>query len=81
MRCPRCQKTSLIGARYCVWCGTALFPEGDVPGGPLPETESLSAMREHLSEVAMRLSRVEGRVTLISERLGLDALGVRPVAG
>ncbi|MDM7998873.1 MAG: DUF2339 domain-containing protein, partial [Dehalococcoidia bacterium] len=42
---------------------------------------SLSAMREHLSEVAMRLSRVEGRVTLISERLGLDALGVRPVAG
>ena len=73
MRCPRCQREGLAGAEYCTWCGTSLFGE-EGPGSAGGAADVLPEMRRELKEMALRLSAVEGRVTLISERMGLGAL-------
>ncbi len=78
MKCPRCQKASLIGAEYCVWCGTRLFGQPDAGQQLLSEADGVPEMKRHLSEMGVRLSRIEGRVTLISQRMGLDLLESHP---
>jgi uncharacterized membrane protein len=78
MKCPECRKESLIGAEYCVWCGTRLFggPEGG--GRQLSEADGLPEIKEHLNEMAARLSQVERRVTVISTRMNLDPVEPQP---
>jgi len=72
MKCPKCQKESLIGAEYCVRCGARLVGGLDGRGQPLSEVDGLPEVKRHLNEMAVRLSKVEGRVTLISERMNLE---------
>jgi uncharacterized membrane protein len=72
MKCPGCEKESLIGAEYCVGCGTRLFGGLDGRGQPLSATDGLPEVKRHLNEMAIRLSVVEGRVMLISERMNLE---------
>lgn len=76
MTCPRCQRESLMGADYCTWCGTSLFGEKG-PGRAGGTADGVPEMRRELREMGLRLSAVEGRVTLISERMGLRALALQ----
>lgn len=72
MKCPKCQKENAVGADFCVWCGTPLFGMAHAPGRPLSEADGLPEVKRHINEMAVRLSKVEGRVTLIGERMGLE---------
>ena len=76
MKCPKCQKASMIGAEYCVWCGTPLFRGSEARGRPSASADGLPEIKQHLNEMAVRLSKVEGRVELISERIGLESVEV-----
>ncbi len=73
MRCPRCQKESLMGAEYCIRCGASLFGSGE-PGGRIKVAEDgLPEIQRQMKEMGLRLSVVEGRVMVISEHMGLGA--------
>jgi uncharacterized membrane protein len=74
VKCPKCQKESPSGADYCVWCGSRLAASLNGRGQPLSETDGLPEIKEHLNEMAVRLSKVEGRVTRISERVNLETV-------
>ena len=81
MKCPKCQKESPSGADYCVWCGSRLAAGLNGRGQPLSETDGLPEIKEHLNEMAVRLSKVVGRVTRISEHIGLEPVESHAVAG
>jgi uncharacterized membrane protein len=76
MKCPKCQKNNVDWADYCVGCGSRLTPVGC--GGPSPEAGGLREIRRHVDEISSRLSRVEGHVSLISQRIGLECAEGRP---
>jgi uncharacterized membrane protein len=75
MKCPRCQRESRMDAEYCVQCGASLFGGGG-PGGRAAAGNGLPEVRQQLNQMGLRLSAVEGRVSLISERLGIGSLDV-----
>jgi uncharacterized membrane protein len=72
MRCPKCGKESQIGAEFCVRCGAPSSSKGDARAHLRSEGDGLPEVKRHLNEMALRLSKVEGRVTLISQRIGLE---------
>ena len=74
MKCPKCGKNNAAWADYCVFCGSRLRPVAARGGGPSSEAGGLPEIRQHLNEMAVRLSRVEGRVSLISQRIGLESV-------
>jgi uncharacterized membrane protein len=78
MECPKCQKKNLNWADYCRWCGIRLVAGPGASGRQLPEADGLPEIKRHLNEMEVRLSKVEGRVTLVSERMGLDPLESHP---
>jgi len=72
MKCPKCQKVGLIGAEYCVQCGSRLAGvTGDLREA-FSQSDGLPEFRRQLNEIAVRLMKVEGQVTLISEKVGLE---------
>ncbi len=71
MRCPECHSESLMGAEYCVRCGASLTAKGEA-GGLTAAADGLPELKRQLKDMGLRLSLVEGRVMVISERLGLD---------
>ena len=78
MKCPKCGKNNAAWADYCVFCGSRLRPVAVRGGGPSSGAGGLPEIRQHLNEMAVRLSRVEDRVTLISERIGLESVEAQP---
>ncbi|HWR71279.1 MAG TPA: hypothetical protein VN415_09500, partial [Dehalococcoidia bacterium] len=78
MKCPKCQKNNLSWADYCVGCGSRLTPVVVTRGGPSSQANGLPEVKRHLDEMAVRLSKVEGRVTLISQRIGLESAVAQP---
>jgi Predicted membrane protein (DUF2339) len=81
MKCPKCQKNNVNWADYCVSCGSRLTPVAVRRSGLSPEADGVPEIKRHLDEMAVRLTNVEDRVTLISERMGLERLeGQRPVS-
>ena len=78
MKCPRCESQCLSGAEYCVRCGSHLV-SGLQPGGQaLSETGRLPEIERRLKETAIRLSVLERRVKLISERMDLEGMEAPP---
>src|SRR5512137_1425845 len=78
MKCPKCGKNNAGWVDYCVFCGSRQRPVAVRGGGPSSGAGGLPEIRQHLNEMAVRLSRVEGRVSLISELLGLERAELEP---
>jgi uncharacterized membrane protein len=78
MKCPRCQKNNLNWADYCVFCGSRLTPVVVRRSGALLEANDVPEIRQHLNEMAVRLSRVENKVSLISQKIGLESVEAQP---